>query len=89
MDIFTIIEDNTFFIIVFSYSRSIFYYLGMTFDGDRENILSALTEEARNEIIQYKKQKRAYVGPDGSIRYSVNYDTVKFVCHNLSDVPNE
>ena len=61
----------------------------MTFDGDRENILSALTEEARNEIIQYKKQNRAYVGPDGSIRYSVNYDTVKFVCHNLSDVPNE
>ena len=59
------------------------------FDGDRENILSALTEEARNEIIQYKKQKRAYVGPDGSIRYSVNYDTVKFVCHNLSDVPSE
>ena len=59
------------------------------FDGDRENILSALTEEARNEIIQYKKQKRAYVGPDGSIRYSVNYDTVKFVCHNLSDVPSK
>lgn len=68
----------------------IFYIIYWSpFDGDRENILSALTEEARNEIIQYKKQKRAYVGPDGSIRYSVNYDTVKFVCHNLSDVPNE
>lgn len=53
------------------------------FDGDALSLICSLTEESRNEIREYKMDKRAYIGPDGTIRYSLNYDTIAFVCHNL------
>lgn len=58
-------------------------------DGDTENWICPFTEESIEEMKRYKKSKRAYVGPDGSVRYSLNYDTLKFVCHNLSAVNGE
>lgn len=53
-------------------------------DGDMENLITAFTREAREELINYKKSREAYIGPDGSIRYQLSYDTVNFVCANLS-----
>ena len=52
-------------------------------DGDQENLICSFTEESRNEIKQYKKEKKAYVGSDGRIRYPLGFDTINFVCHNL------
>jgi hypothetical protein len=52
-------------------------------DGDQENLICSFTEESKNEIKQYKKTKKAYVGSDGRIRYPLGFDTINFVCHNL------
>lgn len=41
------------------------------------------TEESLAEVEKYNREKRAYVGPDGNLRYPVEYDTISFVCYNL------
>lgn len=54
-------------------------------DGDRCNFTIPFTTEAINEIKDYHLSKRAYVSPEGEIRYKLDFDTITFVCHNLSD----
>ena len=58
--------------------------MGGDFDGDVSSLIIALTQEAQDEIREYKKQKRAYIGPDGRVRYGFGYDTIDFICANLS-----
>lgn len=57
--------------------------MGADNDGDMTNLICSFTEESKNEIKQYKKEKKAYVGSDGRIRYPLGFDTINFVCHNL------
>ena len=52
-------------------------------DGDQMNLICSFTEESKNEIKQYKKEKKAYINSDGRIRYPLGFDTINFVCHNL------
>lgn len=52
-------------------------------DGDMCNMICSFTEESKNEIKQYKKEKKAYINSDGRIRYPLGFDTINFVCHNL------
>ena len=55
-------------------------------DGDMLNYVSMQTKEAREEIRQYKTEKRAYVTQGGELRYPLDYDTLNYICHNLSSV---
>ena len=52
-------------------------------DGDVVSNIVMFTEESLSEVEKYNREKRAYVGPDGNLRYPVEYDTISFVCYNL------
>lgn len=53
------------------------------YDGDVCANIVLFTEESVTEVERYNRDKRAYVGPDGNLRYPVEYDTISFVCYNL------
>lgn len=53
------------------------------FDGDQESLICVHTEESLNEMNEYFRSKRAYIGVDGRLRYSMDYDSIKFVAKNL------
>lgn len=55
----------------------------ITHDGDTTSNIVMFTEESLAEVEKYNREKRAYVGPDGNLRYPVEYDTISFVCYNL------
>lgn len=55
----------------------------MSHDGDTTSNIVMFTEESLSEVEKYNREKRAYVGPDGNLRYPVEYDTISFVCYNL------
>lgn len=54
------------------------------FDGDTSSGTYLMTDEALSENDRYLKTRRAWVSPDGSLRASANYDTVKLVVRNLT-----
>ncbi len=58
--------------------------LNADFDGDRNNGNIVYTKEAIEETTAYLNSKRAHVSASGQIRASVDYDTTKFVFHNLT-----
>lgn len=63
--------------------------LGGDFDGDVLSNIVLFTEESLAEVEKYNREKRAYVGPDGNLRYPVEYDTISFVCYNLCTFEEE
>ena len=58
-------------------------------DGDTVSNIVMFTEESVAEVEKYNREKRAYVGPDGNLRYPVEYDTISFVCYNLCTFEEE
>ena len=59
------------------------YYFYDGHDGDTVSNIVMFTEESLSEVEKYNREKRTYVGPDGNLRYPVEYDTISFVCYNL------
>lgn len=54
------------------------------FDGDTASGTYLMTDDALAENDRYLKTRRAWVSPDGALRASANYDTVKLVVRNLT-----
>ena len=62
---------------------TVIIFMTITHDGDTTSNIVMFTEESLAEVEKYNREKRAYVGPDGNLRYPVEYDTISFVCYNL------
>lgn len=58
--------------------------LGADFDGDMMNCNVVYSDEAVNEVKEYFKKRRAYVGTDGQFISSTNVATTALVLHNLT-----
>lgn len=52
-------------------------------DGDKESLITPMSQEATDELKKYQNSKQAYVGVDGALRYRPDYDTVTYVCTNM------
>lgn len=61
--------------------------LGADFDGDTSSGNILYTDEAIQEVKDYLKSKRAYVGSDGKLLYSAGVDTVDIVLWNMTGDP--
>jgi hypothetical protein len=58
--------------------------LGADYDGDTSSANVVTSDEAVNEISDYFKSPKAYVGTDGQFINDTNIDTVKFVLRNIT-----
>lgn len=59
------------------------------FDGDMMNCNISYSDEAKAEVANYFKQRRAYVGTDGRFTSSTDVATTALVLFNLTgDQPN-
>lgn len=57
---------------------------GGDFDGDRENYIVAMTDEARAEIYREFTKRSTHVTPDGKMRASVSIDPINFFLANTT-----
>lgn len=58
--------------------------LGADFDGDTASGNVTYSDEAIQEVDDYLKQRKAYIGTDGKFTSSVSVSTVQLVLHNLT-----
>lgn len=58
--------------------------LGADFDGDTGSLTSIVSNDAIEEVKRYLDTREAWVKADGTMRASINYDTLEAVFYNLS-----
>lgn len=63
--------------------------LNADFDGDTGSGNIVSSDEAINEVKDFLKSRRAYVGTDGRLLYSTAVDTIQLVLHNMTEPPEE
>lgn len=78
--------DGDTFVNAMSPASNLLGGLSADFDGDTMSGNAVYSDEAREEIKAYLNSFKAYIDTSGRITRSMNFDTVKFICYNLSQV---